>query len=69
MSKENNLKNFSEPNSKTKVILQNFQDDETLWFETLEQAGGYLTQKRIVDEDNFTCYELGKEIKFKVVVV
>lgn len=58
-----------EPKTSSKYILQDFDNDETFWFETKEQVAEYLTDKRLVDPDSFVCFELGQEIKFKVVPV
>ena len=58
-----------EPTPSSKYILQDYANGETIWFETKEQVAEYLTDKRLVDPDDFVCYELGQEIKFKVVAV
>ena len=58
-----------EPTKKTKYILRDFSNDLTLWFDTVDAVAGYLTKERIVDPDDYSCYELSKEIQFKVVPV
>ena len=58
---------MSEPTTKSKVILQDFANDETFWFESADKAAEYLTRMGMVDPEDYTCYELGKEITFKVV--
>jgi hypothetical protein len=53
-----------EPNSKSKYILQDFANIETLWFETVEEITAYL-KERDLDLDEITVYELGREVQFE----
>jgi hypothetical protein len=57
----------SEPCSTTKYVLQDFANDTTLWFNTAEEIGEYLTEKALIDPAEYSAYELGKEVKFKLV--
>lgn len=56
-----------EPNQKTKVVLQDYEGGQTLWFESAEEAAEWLTKNCMADPSTFACYELGKELTFKLV--
>jgi hypothetical protein len=59
-----------EPTDKTKYILRNWNpqsnQEETEYFDTIDEVTIYLSDNPMLPED-FTVYEISKEIKFKVV--
>lgn len=58
-----------EPNEKTKYILRNWNatsENETEYFDTLADVTNYINIAKL-SPDDFSVYEIAKEIKFKVV--
>ena len=57
-----------EPRSNSKYVLQDFQNQITLWFETQEEIAEYLTEHAMIDPEDYAAFEIiNKELKFKLV--